>query len=87
MPRNFVVVKERPPCDFCKSVHDWWRGEGEPPDVKEATYDGKTNIGPWANMCDAHFKEYGTGLGLGKGQALIVDDGKETGLRTENGEV
>ena len=42
-------------CDFCnKSV---------------AVYiDGKTVLGPWANMCLQCYKTKGIGLGLGKGQ-------------------
>jgi hypothetical protein len=35
-----------------------------------ATIDGKTVMGPWANMCDACHAQYGVGLGLGKGQRL-----------------
>lgn len=31
-------------CDFCE---------------EEAKVEGKTNLGPWANMCDKHFKLYG----------------------------
>ena len=31
-------------CDFCKDA---------------AMYDGKTLLGPWAFMCETHFKEYG----------------------------
>lgn len=42
-------------CDFCKEI---------------AMYDGKTKIGPWAFMCLKHFKEYGIGLGMGKGQEI-----------------
>lgn len=30
-------------CDFCN---------------QRATYDGKTILGPWANMCDMHFDRY-----------------------------
>ena len=37
-----------------------------------AEYDGATTMGPWANMCEAHFNLYGTGLGLGRGQRLII---------------
>lgn len=48
-----------PVCDFC--------GAG-----KRASYDGKTTLGPWASMCDEHFKTYGIGLGRGKGQRLIL---------------
>lgn len=31
--------------------------------------DGKTRMGPWANMCPSCFQTHGVGLGLGKGQA------------------
>lgn len=57
-----VVVTGEKDCDFCseRSFHT------------TATVDGKTIMGPWANMCDLHFEEYGVGLGLGKGQRLIV---------------
>ena len=30
--------------------------------------DGKTKMGPWANMCLDCFKTNGVGIGLGKGQ-------------------
>lgn len=43
-------------CDFCDS---------------SAKYDGKTAGGPWANMCEKHFKAYGVGLGTGRGQKII----------------
>ena len=58
-----VVVAERPPCDFCKS-------DGT---IKPAMIDGKTKMGPWANMCNAHYRSYGIGLGLGKGQRLMIE--------------
>lgn len=45
-----------PTCDFCGT---------------EARYDGKTRHGPWAFMCEADFKEYGIGLGTGRGQRLV----------------
>ena len=58
-----VVVSKLPPCDLCK----------QDPLVpyQAAHYDGKTKMGPWANMCKEHFEAYGIGLGLGKGQRLI----------------
>ena len=58
--KNYTEVKviRIPNCDFCES---------------EAKYDGKTRLGPWANMCSMHFKQYGLGLGLGLGQKLIQD--------------
>lgn len=30
--------------------------------------DGKTHMGPWANMCPGCHRAHGCGLGLGKGQ-------------------
>ena len=56
-------VLKLPPCDFCKR---WERD-------RQAQYDGKTTLGPWGYMCQEHFDEYGTGLGLGVGQRLIVE--------------
>ena len=45
-------------------------------DLVPAKYDAKTKIGPWAYMCEACFKKWGMGLGLGKGQKLkkVQDD-------------
>lgn len=57
-----VTVSRDEKCDFC----------GKP-----ATHDGKTKMGPWAYMCDDHFKRYGVGTGLGKGQQLVKDKLKE----------
>ena len=47
-------------CSFCKN---------------KAKYDGKTSYGPWGYMCQTCFDIYGTGLGIGKGQELILKDG------------
>lgn len=59
-----VIVPSLPDCDFCQLE-----------DVKRvARYDGKTTLGPWANMCDDHFLENGIGVGTGKGQRLILAD-------------
>lgn len=30
--------------------------------------DGATKMGPWADMCEACHRQYGRGLGVGKGQ-------------------
>lgn len=60
MAHTKVTVTELPPCDFCKQ-------EGH---MTEAKYDGRTNLGPWAYMCERHFRIYGIGLGLGRGQRL-----------------
>ena len=39
---------------------------------EKAIVDGRTKMGAWAFMCEKHFKKYGVGLGLGKGQKLKV---------------
>lgn len=60
-------------CDFCAQ-------EGM---QVLAIYDGATQLGPWANMCESHFRIIGVGLGTGKGQKLIYvqteGDGKKAG--------
>lgn len=37
-----------------------------------ALYDGGTIQGPWAYMCQTHFDAFGIGLGMGKGQKLVL---------------
>jgi len=59
-----VEVPKLPDCDFCGDV---------------AHYDGKTKLGPWANMCEPCFSENGIGLGLGRGQELVVQKEEEEG--------
>ena len=54
-----VTVTKKPKCDFCDEV---------------AEYDGKTTLGPWANMCATCYGQFGTGLGLGRGQKLVVKE-------------
>lgn len=56
-PQEAVFVEKLPKCDFCD---------------KPALYDGRTIMGPWAHMCEEHFKMYGVGLGVGKGQKLVA---------------
>lgn len=36
--------------------------------IKKEFTDGKTRMGPWANMCPGCSAIYGVGLGLGRGQ-------------------
>jgi hypothetical protein len=63
-----VEVTKLPKCD----VHVML-GSKNPPD---AAYDGKTILGPWANMCEDHWKTYGPGMtGVGLGQRLILKGG------------
>jgi len=52
-----------PKCDMC---------DPGAKTTSKVMYDGKTAMGPWANMCGHCFKRYGVGLGLGKGQKLIL---------------
>lgn len=55
-------VEELPDCDFCAQHGD----------TVHADFDGKTVLGPWANMCKRHFNQFGVGVGEGKGQRLVV---------------
>lgn len=57
-----VEVTRLPECDLC--------ADGTP-----AQYDAKTRMGPWGNLCERHFQRDGIGLGLGKGQRLVVRGG------------
>lgn len=63
MPSKWTYVASLPDCDLCKM-------EAGP--VQKAEYDGKTVHGPWAFMCTEHFEAYGTGLGIGHGQRLVL---------------
>ncbi len=55
-----VEITASKPCDLC--------ADG----TTVAVVDGKTVFGPWANMCQMHFDTCGFGLGVGRGQRLIV---------------
>ncbi len=63
-----VEVERLPACDICSQ-------QGQ---HAKAHYDGKTLMGPWGYMCKPHFEALGVGLGLGRGQRLIVRDGGRT---------
>lgn len=52
-------------CDVCKT------------EIKGHFVDGKTRMGPWANMCTSCHKKLGVGLGTGKGQKYEADSGKK----------
>lgn len=41
--------------------------------------DGRTRMGPWANMCPRCFGQYGVGLGTGAGQKYDAKTGKKIG--------
>lgn len=57
-------VATMPLCDFCKSV--------DPESKVEASFDGRTKMGPWGFMCSTHYGLYGVGLGTGDGQRLVL---------------
>ena len=59
-----IVVDKMPMCNF-KHIYP-----------TEAKYDAKTKVGPWVYMCQAHFDVHGIGLGLGKGQELVLKEVK-----------
>lgn len=66
-----VQVPTLPACDVCKI-------DGATMITRPAAYDGKTTFGPWAYMCEDHWKSHGVGrLGTGFGQRLILADGGE----------
>lgn len=60
-----VEVLSLPKCDFCLAT---------------AKYDGRTNLGMWANMCETHFRQMGVGLGTGKGQKLILKSSSKSNV-------
>jgi hypothetical protein len=69
-----VYVTELPPC----TIHQLTRET-----VVPARYDGATRQGPWAYMCDGCFMTYGVGLGLGRGQRLILRREPDTGAAAD----
>jgi len=59
MADTWVVMAEIPKCDLCDS---------------KAYADGKLNFrSSWAYMCKPCFDQHGSGLGLGKGQQLLLE--------------
>ena len=66
-----VLVAHLPDCDICKHL----KSRMHPEQVMKAKYDGKTKLrGIWAYMCQACFDELGIGLGVGKGQELVLSE-------------
>lgn len=55
------VLDTRPACDFQCG--------------RKAAIDGATRQGPWAYMCVPCHETHGVGLGLGKGQRLLIEEG------------
>lgn len=50
-------------CDLCDPM--LLADDEKIPDV---IYDCKTRMGPWACLCERHFRTHGIGLGTGRGQ-------------------
>lgn len=63
VPHEVLLVESIPNCNFCD--------DGTP-----GPYDFVTTIGPWANGCEKHYKEYRlyADLGMGKGQLYVTKD-------------
>lgn len=64
-PHEAVMVPKFPTCDICTYVE-----KREP--ARPAQYDCATHMGSWANICAAHYHAYAKGLGLGRGQRMIL---------------
>ena len=55
---TIAQVTQLPQCDICTG--------------QVAKYDAMTVRGPWAFMCQGCFEDYGVGLGLGRGQEIVL---------------
>ena len=59
-----VIVAHLPTCDLCA-------------DGTKAKYDARLPLnGCWANLCETHFQQFECKLGTGRGQRLILKEGK-----------
>jgi len=65
IPHEVIVVDHIPECQFCQ--------DGTP-----GPYDFPTRMGPWANGCQMHWRQYRANrseeLGVGKGQLWILQE-------------
>jgi len=68
-----VIVQSIPDCDVCKQ-------EGK---TTPAYADASLTIGSWGYVCVSHFNLYGKGLGLGRGQRLLLDGAKPERVLSE----
>lgn len=62
-----TYVSDAGQCDFCQQSGV----------TRKAKYDFKTQWGPWAKGCEAHFLNNGIKLGTGFGQRLIEGEPPE----------
>lgn len=58
MNKIYAKMCAIPKCDICS---------------KEAMYDAKIPHSSWANLCKEHFVGFGCKLGIGLGQAFVVE--------------
>ncbi len=58
-------------CDMCRKKFK----------TDDVFIDGKTQGGPWADMCEDCFEQHGIGLGLGKGQKYQVSKSGNTFIK------
>ena len=63
-----MKVEKPESCDICSATL-----KGRP------HVDGKTQTGPWANMCTRCHMEVGVGLGTGRGQKYDAEGNKVEG--------
>ena len=62
------LIASLPDCDICIKL----KSRAATGEAMKAKYDGKTKVGSWAYMCQECFEELGVGLGIGKGQVLVL---------------
>jgi hypothetical protein len=77
MSDTSVVVSKIPPCDVCK------QGGVTAP----AYADAALTLGSWGYVCVEHFNQYGKGLGLGRGQRLLLEDESERVLSEDDEDI
>jgi hypothetical protein len=77
--KHFIINKKKERKDMTKAGQYVKMGSSHPMcDVccdHWASYDAKTVNGPWAFLCEQCFAKLGIGLGTGKGQRLVWDEG------------
>jgi hypothetical protein len=65
---TWTWVDSLPNCDLCAyDVKEGRADEGSP-----AFADAATVMGSWAYVCEKHFRTHCLGLGVGRGQRLVV---------------
>lgn len=62
-------------CDLCEQPFEnsCVKYTNELEQKRDFFVDGRTVIGPWALMCGYCFKQYGEGLGTGRGQMYDLE--------------